>query len=332
MTTIHSTEERSVLDIIKFGIFLPSYAFRTEKRARQLFNRLHNLVLECERLEYDSVWLDDHLMMNKIPILESWTTLSALAVATERIRLGTMVTCNSFRNPALLAKMASTLDNISNGRLELGIGAGVQENEHKAYGFSFSLSKARIERMSEAIAIIKKMWIQEKVNYKGKYYRIIDAVCEPKPVQNPHPPIIVGGGGEKMTLYVTAQHADRFDWGYISSLEKYNRKLKILEKHCEAVGRNFDEIEKSCWPAGQIFIGTNTDDLITQWLPKGTSLKVFLQRSFVGTPEDYIQLLQPYVGLGVTQFMLYFGDLPNMNGLRLFAEKVAQKVKHMQVG
>ncbi len=320
-----------MLDIIKFGVFLPFYAFRTEKRATHLFNRLHDFVLECERLGYDSVWLDDHMMLNKMPILESWTTLSALSVETERIRLGTMVTCNSFRNPALLAKMASTFDNISNGRLELGIGAGVQKNEHKAYGFSFPSSKARIERMSEAITIIKKMWIQEKANYAGKHYRIIDAVCEPKPLQKPNPPIIVGGGGEKMTLKVTAQHADRFDWGYISSLEEYKRKLKILRKHCEAVSRNFDEIEKSCWPAGQVFIGRNIDNLITQWVPKGTSLEGFMQTSFVGTPEDYIKLLQPYVGLGVTQFMLFFGDLPSMDGLKLFAEKVVPKMKHYQI-
>jgi F420-dependent oxidoreductase-like protein len=320
-----------VLDKIKFGVFLPFYAFRTENRASQLFNRLHDVVLECERLRYDSVWLDDHMMLNDMPILECWTTLSALSRITEFIRLGTMVTCNSFRNPALLAKMAATLDNISDGRLELGIGAGVQKNEHNAYGFPFSFSKARVERMGEAVAIIKKMWTEQKVNYTGKYYRIIDAVCEPKPMQKPHPPIIVGGGGEKLTLKVTAQYADRYDWGYISSLMEYKRKLKVLEKHCKSVGRCFNDIEKSCWPAGQVFIGEDIDALVTQWIPKGAILEDFLQRSFVGTPEDCIKLLQPYANLGVTQYMLFFGDLPSMDGLRLFAEKVAQKMKRNQI-
>jgi F420-dependent oxidoreductase-like protein len=316
-----------MLNTIKFGVFLPFYAFRTEKRASHLFNRLQNVALECERLGYDSVWLDDHMMLNNMPILECWTTLSALSRTTEKIRLGTMVTCNSFRNPALLAKMAATLDNISNGRLELGIGAGVQKSEHNAYGFSYSSPKVRIERMGEAVAIIKKMWTEEKVNYTGKHYRIIDAVCEPKPVQKPHPPIIIGGGGEKLTVKVIAQHADRYDWGYIPSLEQYRRKLKVLQKHCEAVGRSLDEIEMACWPAGQIFIGEDIDEMVSQWVPKSVSFKDFMQTSFVGTPEDCMKLLQPYANLGVTQFMLFFGNLSSIDGLRLFAEKVVQKMK-----
>jgi F420-dependent oxidoreductase-like protein len=265
-----------------------------------------------------------------MPILECWTTLSALSTVTEKIRLGTMVTCSSFRNPALLAKMAATLDNISNGRLELGIGAGVQKNEHNAYGFSFPSTKARIERLGEAVAIIKKLWTEEKASYNGKHYHIKDATCEPKPVQKPHPPIIIGGGGEKLTLRVTAQHADRYDWGYLSSFGEYMRKLKVLEKHCEAVGRHFDAIEKSCWPAGQIFIGADTDELVSQWLPKGVSLEDFMQTSFVGTPENFIKLLRQYAVLGVTQFMLFFGDLPSLDGLRLFAEKVVPKIEQVK--
>jgi F420-dependent oxidoreductase-like protein len=316
-----------VLDKIKFGVFLPFYAFRTEKRASQLFNRLQDVVLECERLGYDSVWLDDHMMLNTMPILECWTTLSALSKATERIRLGTMVTCNSFRNPGLLAKMAATFDNISDGRLELGVGAGVQKSEHNAYGFFFPSSKARIERLNEAVAIIKKLWTEEKASYIGKHYRIIDAVCEPKPVQKPHPPLIVGGGGEKLTLRVTAQHADRYDWGYIPSIEQYRRKLNVLEKHCEAVSRRFDEIEKSCWPAGQLFVGDDPDEMVSQCVPEGVSLEDFMQTSFVGTPEDCIKILQPYSNLGVKHFMLFFGDLPSLDGLRLFAENVVPKMK-----
>jgi len=317
------------LDKIKFDVFLPFYAFGTEKRTSPFFNILQDVVLECERLGYYSVLLDDHLMLKKTPILECWTTLSALSSVTERIRLGTMVTCNSFRNPALLAKMAATLDNISNGRLEFGIGAGVQKNEHIAYGFPFPSSKARIERMNEAVEIIKKMWKEEKASYNGKHYMIKDAVCEPKPMQKPHPPITIGGGGEKLTLRVTARHADRYDWGYLSSLELFKRKLKVLEKHCDAVGRSFHEIEKSCWPAGQIFIGENRKDLykrVLQWLPKGVILEDFMRTSFVGTPEDCIKQIRQYVNLGVTHFMLFFGDLPDLRGLRLFAENVVRKI------
>ena len=318
-----------MLNKIKFDVFLPFYAFRNQKRTTPLFNLLQEVVLECERLGYYSVLLDDHLMLKKTPILECWTTLSALSSITEKIRLGTMVTCNSFRNPALLAKMAATVDNISNGRLELGIGAGVQKNEHNAYGFPVPSSKARIERMNEAVEIIKKMWTEEKASYNGKHYTIKDAVCEPKPVQKPHPPITIGGGGEKLTLRVTARHADRYDWGYLSSLELYKRKLKVLEKHCDAVGRSFHEIEKSCWPAGQIFIGEDRKDLderVLQWLPKGVILEDFMRTSFVGTPEDCIKQIRQYLNLGVTHFMLFFGDLPDLRGLRLFAENIVRKI------
>ena len=317
------------MDKIKFDVFLPFYTFGTEKRTSPFFNLLQDVVLECERLGYYSVLLDDHLMLKKMPILECWTALSALSSVTERIRLGTMVTCNSFRNPSLLAKMAATLDNISNGRLEFGIGAGVQKNEHNAYGFPFPSSKARIERMNEAVEIIKKMWTEEKASYSGKYYMIREAVCEPKPVQKPHPPITIGGGGEKLMLRVTARHADRYDWGYLPSLELFKRKLKVLEKHCDAVGRSFHEIEKSCWPAGQIFIGEDRKELekrVLQLMPKGVILEDFMRTSFVGTPEDCIEQLRQYLNLDVTHFMLFFGDLPDMRGLRLFAEKVVRKI------
>ena len=314
---------------IKFGVFVPFYVFRNEKNPSQLFNRLQEVVLECEQLGYDSVWLDDHLMMGTTPILECWTTLSALSTATEKIHLGTMVTCNSFRNPALLAKMAATLDNISNGRLELGIGAGVQKSENDAYGFSFLSPQQRIERLNESVEIIKKLWTQEQTSYTGKHYNVADAICEPKPIQKPHPPIVIGGGGEKLTLKVTAKHANRYDWGYVSSFKEYEKKLKVLQKHCESVGRKFDEIEKSCWPVGQIFIGENRKEiekLLLQWMPDGVDSKDFLKTNFVGTPEDFIKLLQPYLNLGVTQFMLFFGDLPDLNGLRLFAKKVARQI------
>jgi F420-dependent oxidoreductase-like protein len=317
------------LDEFKFGVFLPFYAFRNIKTSSYRFKLIRKIVLECEQLGYYSVLLDDHMMLKQMPILECWTTLSALSSVTKNIRIGTMVTCNSFRNPSLLAKMAATVDNISNGRLELGIGAGVQKNEHNAYGFPFLPSKTRIERLDEAVEIIKKLWTEEKASYNGKYYTIQDAVCEPKPLQKPHPPITIGGGGEKLTLKVTARHADRYDWGYLSSVEDYKRKLNVLKKHCDAVGTNFNKIEKSCWPAGQIFIRENEKELkknIPLWLPKGATLKDLMKTTFVGTPKEGIEQLKQYLNLGVTHFMLFFGDLPELRGLKLFAEKVVQKI------
>ena len=142
---------------ISFGVFLPFYSLTKHIKKKKLFNQLQDIILKTEDLGYHSIWLDDHLMFKKLPILECWTSLAALCKITKRIRLGTMVTCNSYRNPALVAKMASTLDNISNGRFELGIGAGVQEKEHISYGFSFPSTKIRIERLNESVEIIKKM-------------------------------------------------------------------------------------------------------------------------------------------------------------------------------
>src|SRR3989304_5748178 len=149
-------KERDTLGKIGFGVFLPFYAFEAkDKSAPSSFNVIRDLVLECERLGYDSVHLDDHLMLGKKPVFECWTTLSALSAVTTRIRLGTTVLCASFRNPALLAKMAATLDVISNGRLDLGIGAGIQENEPTAYGITFQKPSIRIERLKEAAIILK---------------------------------------------------------------------------------------------------------------------------------------------------------------------------------
>ena len=315
---------------INFGVFLPFYAFQNEEVPESLFTRIRNVVLECERLGYHSVWLDDHLMFGKRPILECWTTLAALSAITTCIRLGTMVSCNSFRNPALLAKIAATFDVISGGRLEFGIGAGVQKAEHSAYGFPFPEPRVRIERLQEAVEIIKKLWTEEKANYEGKHYRVKEAVCEPKPLQKPHPPITIGGGGEKLMLKVTAQHADRYDWGYVPSLELYKHKLKVLESYCSAVGRDFQEIEKSCWPGGQVIIARNREELnekMVQEKPESVALEDFERSSLAGTPDECVGKMQPYVDLGVTHFMLFFGDLPNLSSLRLFAETVATKMQ-----
>jgi F420-dependent oxidoreductase-like protein len=310
---------------LKYGVFLPFYALQTQTPT-QHFSQLKNIVLECERLGYDSVWLDDHLMYGNTPILECWTTLSALVAITHRIHLGIMVSCNAHRNPALLAKAAATLDVISDGRLEFGIGAGVQEAEHEAYGFGFPLPQVRIAQLAEAIEVIRRLWTYPKTSYQGKYYTLKGAQCEPKPKQNPHPPIIVGGSGEKHTLKVTAKYADRFDWGFLPSIELYRHKLSILKQNCELIDRDFNQIERSCWPSGQILIAANQQDLekkIAKYKPANTSIEEFKQYTSMGTTTECIKSFQAYLDLGVTYFMLYFADLPSLDGLRLFKDTYA---------
>jgi len=313
------------LDDVNFGVFLPFYAFQTQIQPHQMFTRLRDIVLECERLGYHSVWIDDHLMYGKDPLLECWSTLAALASITSRIRLGTMVTSAVFRNPAVLAKAAATVDIVSNGRLEFGIGAGGQKEEHEAYGFTFTEPSVRISRMREAVEIIKALWTQEKTTYVGKHFHVNGAFCEPKPLQKPHPPITIGGGGEKVTLKVTAQYSDRADFGYLPSLEEYEHKLRVLEEYCNAFGRSFAKIEKSCWPTGQIILGENKrglDDKINRLKPKTVSLEDYEKYTFAGTPDEFLEVLHPYRELGVAHFMLAFADLTETSSLRAFAQHV----------
>jgi F420-dependent oxidoreductase-like protein len=315
---------------LKFGVFLSSYAYRPEETDSTYFDFVRDITLECERLGYHSVWLDDHLMYKNSSILECWTTLSALSAVTHRIRLGTMVTCNTFRNPALLAKMAATVDVISGGRLEFAIGAGVQEDEHIAYGLSFPKPSVRIGRLGEAVEVIKKLWTEQKASYKGKYYSISEAVCEPKPLQKPHPPITIAGAGEKLTMRIAARHADRFDWGYLPSMAVYKHKLEILKRHCAEVGRNFEAIERSCWPGAQVFVASDrkaVEKKLALRKPADMSLEDFEKICLAGTPDECARAIRAYADLGVTFFMLFFGDLPSMDGLRLFAETVAETLK-----
>jgi alkanesulfonate monooxygenase SsuD/methylene tetrahydromethanopterin reductase-like flavin-dependent oxidoreductase (luciferase family) len=225
--------------------------------------------------------------------------------------------------------MAATFDFFSGGRLEFGIGAGTQEAEHTAYGFDFFRPDTRIERLAEALEVTRQLWTQEKSNYQGKYYLLKNAVCEPKPLQKPYPPITVGGSGEFLMQKATAPYADRFDWGFLPSTKEYKRKLGVLEKQCKVVGRNFDKIEKSCWPGGQVIIAHNHKELnekISQRKPANVNLEDFRKCTLAGTPDECIEQLQVYVGLGVTCFMLFFGDLPRLDGLKLFAEDVIEKM------
>jgi alkanesulfonate monooxygenase SsuD/methylene tetrahydromethanopterin reductase-like flavin-dependent oxidoreductase (luciferase family) len=317
------------LNKLKFGIFLPFYAFKT-KEPKEHLSQIRNIVLECEKLGYHSVWLDDHLMYNDWPILECWTTLSALSPLTRKIRLGTMVSCTSHRNPALLAKMAATLDVLSEGRLEFGIGAGTQDSEHLSYGFDFPKPSERIERLAEGLEVIRRLWTQERANYEGKHYVLKNAVCEPKPLQKPHPPITVGGSGKLILRKVTAPYASRLDFGYVPSIESYKRNLELLEKQCNRIGRDFGEIEKSCWPCGQVLIASNQRELYEKIAQKNVMnlpLEEFKKTTLVGTPDECIGQIQVYVDLGVTFFMLFFADLPSLDGPRLFAGNVMGKIR-----
>ena len=195
---------------------------------------------------WDGIWVADHFMPNdedtSAPWPEAWTTLAALAATVPSIRLGTLVTGNTYRHPAVLAKMAATIDHISNGRLVLGLGSGWQENEHEKYGIEFSTISGRLAMLDEACQVIKGLFDNPSFSFSGKYYTITDAPLEPKPVQTPLP-LMIGGGGEKVTLKITAKYADEWNvWGNVDTLVS---KMKILDRHCADVGRDPRNIQRS---------------------------------------------------------------------------------------
>jgi F420-dependent oxidoreductase-like protein len=197
---------------------------------------------------FEHAWLFDHFapIFSDVngPCLEGWTLLAAYAAQTSRLRLGLMVTGNTYRHPAVLAQMAATVDIISNGRLDLGIGAGWNEYEHKSMGIPLYPPGERIRRLGEACEIIKRLFTQHLTDFDGRYYQLKQARCEPKPVQKPYPPFVIGGGGEQLTLRVVATYASI--WNFAGgSVDDFSRKVRILHDHCAAIGRDPAEIELS---------------------------------------------------------------------------------------
>ncbi len=305
---------------IRFGMFVTS---------RLSWEQIRAQTKESEKLGFHSMWFADHLVLRG-PRLEGWTLLSALAPVTERIRLGPLVLCNSFRNPALLAKMAATLDVISGGRLEFGIGAGWHETEYRAYGYEFPKGRIRIRQLEEGVRIIRLMWTEEHPTYEGKYFSIEDAYCEPRPVQKPHPPITIGGGGERFTLRVVAKYADRCN--FIGSLESCQRKLEALKAHCSTTGRNYDEVEKSLF--SYIHLGADEHSLKKD-MKRIYDMSRLPQRfedwyrgnresMITGTPEACIERIKQFGDAGFTLVILRFYETPSVERIRQVHDQIVE--------
>ena len=314
----------------KIGLFLSAtHDWQTVKR----------LAFRAEELDYHSVWFGDHIALHGSRF-ECWTILSALAPQLKTLRIGPLVLSNSFRNPALVAKMAATLDVISDGRLEMGIGAGWRQREYEAYGYQYPRPAVRIRQMEEGIRILKLMWTEDNPSFKGKYFWIRDSVCDPKPIQKPYPPITVGGWGEKLTLKVVAKEADRCN--FYGAPKQYEHLLGVLRDHCKTVGRNFEEIEKSLIARVYLFKSKRrSEDRMKEIYETSGSrlpgrdlkrpfdewLNAFKNRSIVGTVDDCIQRLKAYDPLGVTCYTLRFEDLPHGEGFELFNEHVLNEIR-----
>ncbi len=211
------------------------------------WSELRTLVEHADRTGWDAACVTDHFMPNTRDrvgdMLECWTGLAALAVATKRIRVGTIVSGNTYRHPALVAKMAANVDHISGGRHICGMGAGWQENEHEAYGMEFYTVGERLARLDEACRVLKALWTQERASFQGRFYRLDDAPLMPKPIQKPYPELMIGGGGEKVTLRIAAEHADH--WNVWGGPETLRHKNAILDEHCARLGRDPKRILRS---------------------------------------------------------------------------------------
>ena len=212
----------------------------------QSFEVTQALASHIEQSNWDGLWLADHFMPNaedtNQPWPEAWSTIAAIAATVPRIRLGTLVTGNTYRHPAVLAKMAATIDHISGGRLVLGLGSGWQENEHEKYGIEFGTVASRLRRLEEACQVIKALFNDESANFSGEFYQLTDAPLLPKPKQE-NLPLLIGGGGEKVTLRITAQYAD--EWNVWGTPEILKQKMSVLDQHCDKLGRDPATIQRS---------------------------------------------------------------------------------------
>lgn len=313
-----------------------------ERVDRSIYEAVANVAVLCEELGYDSVWLADHVTLcGDRGILECWTTLCALASLTKKVRLGTLGLTNEWRHPSIAAKMAATLDVISGGRLDYGVkavwsllSAGGGGSEHLAYGLPWpGNTRERVKQITEALIIAKRMWTEDRPSFKGKYYEVREAICEPKPLQKPHPPIWVEGAEEEFTLRMLAEHGD--GWNYVGSVELYKHKLGVLMKHCSDIGRSLASIRVSWF--GHVVTGRTKHDvkalirLIKEESPRyplnyeeGDG---FMKENLVGTVDDVIKRIDAFIDVGVQDFMLWFLDFPSTNTIRFFAENVLPSFK-----
>jgi F420-dependent oxidoreductase-like protein len=317
---------------VNFGVFVPqgwkmelaSISGPVAKWAKSV-----EIAVLAEELGYDSLWVYDHFHNVPKPageaMFECWTTIAAISQRTSRIRLGQMVGCAPYRNPALLAKITSNIDVMSGGRLIWGIGAGWYRNEFAGYGYDFPSPADRIRAMAETVEIVTALWSQESVSYSGRYFTLDRGQCDPKPVQSPRPPVLIGGGGEQLTLRFVAKLADAANFG--GKPHEFAAKCEVLKGHCKAVGRDYDEIQKTWSP--EVFLRESEKEILdagsrSLW---GEDFESWRAGNLVGTPEQVAEKIAAYVDLGCTGFYPWCADYPETRSLELPATQVIPEVR-----
>ena len=285
----------------------------------EAYETMTHIARTADEAGFRSVWLIDHFQTIPRPsqevAFEAWTTTAALARDTRRVHVGQLVTCIGYRNPALLAKMASTVDVLSHGRLNFGIGAGWHEQEYRAYGYEYPDAPTRLRSLREALQVILAMWTQEEAVFEGTYYQVHGAINQPKGVQKPHIPILIGGGGEKVTLKLVAQYADACNVRV--DLATIRHKFDVLKQHCEALGREYESIHRTSTAHCSI---ADTDEQAQAQIPD-----LFRERmrgsALVGSPETIRRGLGELEAAGVQELIISFFPRSDPEQLRRFARE-----------
>ena len=292
------------------------------------WEQLRSFWAKADGWGYDSLWVFDHFYPifspdPAGPCFEGWTLLSALSQNTKRARIGALVNGNTYRNPTLTAKMAATLDNVSGGRLNLGLGAGWFEAEHRSLGFDFKTLGGRLKALDESCQIIKGMFRQEKTTLKGEHYNVVDAICNPKPIQK-HLPLMIGGHGEKVLLKIVAKYADMWNMGNADAAEM-KRLIGVIERHGDTVGRNTDEIEKTLMLALCYKAPKQREETLSSIV--GMMAQTTPERArdimIIGSKQECVDKLERYIKAGVTHFIfLHNPPLTAEEDIQAFAEDI----------
>ena len=284
-----------------FGLHLPNYTF-PDTPSERLFNRIVEQAEAAEAAGFELVTVMDHLYQIQgvgpvtDPMLEAWSVLAALARETTKVRLGTLVTGVTYRNPALLAKQVTTLDILSGGRAVLGLGAAWNEDEHIGYGFDFPPVGQRMDRLDEALTIIRAMFVEDRPSYEGRFYRIDRALNVPRPIQPRGPRVLVGGGGEQRTLRIAARHADMTHW-FPLGLDALRHKDELLRRYCDEIGRDPTTIERTMATPVVVASSEAEGRAILEHMPPERRPNMA-----AGTAEQMADALRPYLDAGFTGF------------------------------
>ncbi|MBM3695134.1 MAG: TIGR03560 family F420-dependent LLM class oxidoreductase [Actinobacteria bacterium] len=321
---------------MRFGAFVPQ-GWRMDLvgiPVERHWETMRAVAEAAEGLGYESVWVYDHFHTVPVPSREAtheaWALMAALAASTRTVRLGQMCTCVAYRPPAYLAKVAATIDVVSGGRLEMGIGAGWYEHEYAGYGYEFLPAAGRIGQLREAVEVMRRLWTEDEVHYEGRHYRLSGAICRPRPLQIPHIPIWVAGGGEQLTLGVAARYASYTNFG--GSPEEFARKSQALAGHCRAVGTDFDAIVRST----NLFVICRETEVEVAAVLAGIENRyrrvvpddkaeraAAAYRAMAGTPEQLAERLRPWAAAGLGYAIIYFPQAAyDATDLELFAREV----------